>query len=122
MEKPDRELQIEELKRLIEILPELKLNAMRFELAYRKESGDNIGRQENGYVYHVRPTVYENYLNSQKEYSDMNDRRWELIKKLRLNCSIKGIPDFGESTIKPYGYDRVETRDYLDNRQIGTIY
>jgi len=116
-----REQQLAELRRLIEILPRLEENAMRFELAYRREYSDNIGREENGYIYHVRPTVYENYLNSQKEYSDSDDRRWELIKILGLSCSVKGIPDFGDSGIKPYGWDRKEIRPLNDNRPISLI-
>lgn len=113
------ETEIAELKRLIEILPDLETSAMKAEYAYLRESQDNIGRQENGFVYHVRPTIWENYLNSGKYYQEANDRRWELIEKHRLSCSIKGIPDFGESNIKPYGWDRGEIRDLNDNRPIG---
>jgi hypothetical protein len=76
---------------------------MRFELAYRREASDNIGREENGYIYHVRPTVFENYINSEKEYTAYNKRRYDLIQELNLPCSINGIPDFGDNPIKPYG-------------------
>jgi hypothetical protein len=113
--------EIAELKRLIEILPDLETSAMKAEYAYLKELQSNSGKQENGFVYNVRPTIWGNYLNSGKYYSDANDRRWELIQKLGLSCSVKGIPDFGESKIKPYGWDRGEIRDLNDNRPIGLM-
>lgn len=113
-----RDLKIEELKRLIEILPDLETDAMNAEMTYLREAKSNRGAEENGFVYHVRPTIWENYLRTQKYYEAMNDRRWELINELGLTCSYKGIPDFGENNIKPYGWDRGEVRYGSDDRPI----
>ena len=97
------ETKLKELRRLIEILPTLKRDMDYAEITYLREDNDDYGHWEDGFVYHVRPQVSENFICSKKAYKDADKRRWELIQELGLPCSVDGIPDFGDSPIKPYG-------------------
>lgn len=116
--KTAREIEIDELKQLIAELPSLEKWMYASERNYLIQKSDNFGYEENGFVYNVQPSVWMAYINSKKYYEEANDRRWELIKKLELDCDINGNPDFKEGKIKPYGWDRVEPRNYNDNRPI----
>lgn len=107
----ERELEIEELKRLIEILPDLEKRMYDSELSYKRLVYDGYAGNNVGYAC-------LNWVRSKDAYSEADQRRWDLIEKLDLTFNFNGIPDFGESNIKPYGWDRVEIRDFNDQRPI----
>lgn len=100
--------ELEELKHLMRILPALKKQYDRSELVYLRQCNSQVGKEQDGYIYHITPMCYGNYTTSKNEYEQSDNRRWELIQSLGLSCCIDGTPDFGERNIKPYGWDRTE--------------
>lgn len=118
--RTDREIEIEELKQLIAQLPSLEKWMFTAERNYLIQKSNDWGYEENGFVYHIQPSVFNMYLCSKRYFEEADNRRWELIKKLDLSCDWKGNPDFEEGKIKPYGWDRVEIRDFSNyNSPIG---
>lgn len=92
-----------ELKILVAEAPNLKHRYEKAYLALLEEQNSNSGKQENGYVYHVRPSIRQSYENCVKEYNDNGQQIFDLCKKLNISINCKtGLPDFNDS-IKPYG-------------------
>lgn len=92
-----------ELKRLVEFLPDLEKRHHNAYHALLVERDSQWGKDENGFIYHVRPSVQNNYEFTLNEYSECQERVFELCKKFNLSVNTKGIPDLNESKIKPYG-------------------
>ena len=99
---------IEELKHLLEILPQLEKQMRQCELVYLRQANSNYGFQENWFIYNITPIVQNNYLTTKRDYIMADQRRWELIEELGLECNFKGEPNFNEN---------ISAVDFKDTRQ-----
>lgn len=116
----ERDSKIDELKILVSVMPHLKKQMDNSYLRLLEERNSNCGKEENGFIYHVRPTIQSNYDIALKMFNENGQRRIDLIRELGLTCNMDGVPDFEESNLKPYGWDRIEIRDFNNcNSPIG---
>lgn len=103
--------ELEELKLLVQQIPFLEKEYENARICLMEERLSDYDKQENGYVYHVRPSVQNRFDSSQKAYDEAGQRILDLSKQLNLCVNIKGIPNLSESQIKPY--ERPELPDYI---------
>jgi len=92
------------LKQLVANAPFLETKHKNAYINLLEEQTDNLGYEENGFIYHVRPSTRESYNYWLSRYNENGQEILDLCKELDLPVNYKtALPDMSEVTIKPYG-------------------